>query len=235
MNSRIQGIEDADAILLVGVNPKTEAPVLNSRILKATRKGTKVYVVGAGVDLTYEYKHLGNSPDVLQQLNDGSHPASAEFKNFKLPMVIVGRDVFARSDANGIMDSVKKFAVSNNVVNTSTGWNGFNVLHRNQGEINALELGLDLKKKVDQPKVIFLLGCDNWITPSDIPKDAFVVYIGTHGDVGAQYADVLLPAAAYTEKSGTYVNTEGRVQLAEKIVNPPGHAREAWTIFRALS
>ena len=235
MNSRIQGIEDADAILLVGVNPKTEAPVLNSRILKATRKGAKVYVVGGGNDLTYEYKHLGASPEVLQQVSDGTHPVSAELKNAKLPMVIVGRDVLARTDASGILDTLKKLSINYNVVNTANGWNGFNVLHRNQGEINALELGLDLKKKVDQPKVIFLLGCDNWISPADVPKDAFVVYIGTHGDVGAQYADVVLPAAAYTEKSGTFVNTEGRVQLANKIVEPPGHAREAWTIFRALS
>lgn len=204
MNSRIQGIEDADAILLVGVNPKTEAPVLNSRILKATRKGAKVYVVGGGNDLTYEYKHLGASPEVLQQVSDGTHPVSAELKNAKLPMVIVGRDVLARTDASGILDTLKKLSINYNVVNTANGWNGFNVLHRNQGEVNALELGLDLKKKVDQPKVIFLLGCDNWISPADVPKDAFVVYIGTHGDVGAQYADVVLPAAAYTEKSGTF-------------------------------
>lgn len=208
MNSRIQGIEDTDAILLVGVNPKTEAPVLNSRILKATRKGTKVYVVGGASDLTYGYKHLGSSPEVLQQVSDGSHPVCAELKNAKTPMIIVGRDAFARPDAASILDSLKKMALTNNVVNTSNGWNGFNVLHRNQGEINALELGLDLKKKVDNPKVIFLLGCDNWISPSDIPKDAFVVYIGTHGDVGAQYADVVLPSAAYTEKSGTYGNCE---------------------------
>lgn len=207
LNSRIQGIEDADSILLVGVNPRTEAPVLNARILKATRKGTKVYVLGAGSDLTYEYKHLGSSPEVLQQITDGSHPVCTELKNSKMPMVIVGRDVFVREDASSIMDSLKKLSIGNNVVNTTNGWNGFNVLHRNQGEINALELGMDLKKKIDNPKVIFLLGCDNWISPADVPKDAFVIYLGTNGDVGAQYADIILPAAAYTEKSGTYGKT----------------------------
>jgi NADH dehydrogenase (ubiquinone) Fe-S protein 1 len=161
-------------------------------------------VVGGSADLTYEYKHLGNSPDVLQKINDGTHAVCAELKNAKLPMVIVGRDVFTRSDAPVIIDGLKKLSLSNNVVNTTNGWNGFNVLHRNQGEINALELGMNLRKKMKNPKVIFLLGCDNWINPSDVPTDAFVVYVGTHGDQGAQYADVILPAAAYTEKSGTF-------------------------------
>lgn len=204
-NSRIQGIEDADVILLVGVNPRVEAPVLNARILKATRKyGTKVYVVGGGSDLTYDFKHVGLSPNVLSQLSDGTHPLAAELKNAKMPMVIVGRDALTRSDSPAILEGLKKLAIGNGYVNNTTGWNGFNVLHRNTGEINALELGLDLRKKIDNPKILFLLGCDNWISPEDVPKDAFVVYIGTHGDYGAQYADVILPAAAYTEKSGIH-------------------------------
>lgn len=160
--------------------------------------------MGNGADLTYPYTHLGTTPEVLGQIFEGKHPAAQELTAAKFPMVILGRDLLVRGDAPAILEGLKKFAVGTNIVNTSNGWNGFNVLHRNQGEVNALELGLDLTRKAEDPKVIFLLGCDNWISPSDIPKDAFVVYIGTHGDIGAQYADVLLPTAAYTEKSGTY-------------------------------
>ena len=120
-------------------------------------------------------------------------------------------------------------------VNGKTGWNGYNILNRSQGQINALELGISFKPIQTKPKIIFLLGCDNNIELEDIPSDAFVIYIGCHGDQGAQYADVILPVGAYTEQTGTFgnytdmiVNAEGRVQLATKVVEPPGQARQPW-------
>lgn len=235
-NSQIEQIEDADAILLVGVNPRTEAPVLNSRILKAVNKNkTKVYVVGSAADLTYPYEHLGSNANVLEDIAAGTNPIAEKFKGAKLPMMIVGRDALTRPDSAAILQKAKTIANNLGFVNQEKGWNGFNVLHRSQGEINALELGIKFRPIEGKPKVLFLLGCDNYITPSDIPKDAFVVYIGSFGDQGVQYADVILPASAHTERSGTYVNTEGRVQKAEKVVEPPGHSRDAWEILRALS
>jgi NADH dehydrogenase (ubiquinone) Fe-S protein 1 len=177
-NSQIETIEDADLILLVGVNPRTETPVLNSRILKAiTKKKAKVLSVGTPADLTYAYSHLGNSANVLADLASGQHPAAEELKAAKLPMIIVGYDALTRSDSHAILNSARAIAETYKVINPSNGWNGFNILHRSQGEINALELGLDFKPIATKPKVIFLLGCDNNISPEDIPADAFVVYI----------------------------------------------------------
>lgn len=133
-------------------------------------------------------------------------------------MMILGHDAVSRSDAASIIGTARKVANLYGFIDSEKGWNGLNLLHRSQGEVNALELGINFKPIINKPKVIFLLGCDNRINPQDIPKDSFVVYIGSHGDQGAQYADVILPASAYTEHSGTYVNTEGRVQMALKVV-----------------
>ena len=119
--------------------------------------------------------------------------------------MIVGRDAIARKDGEDILKCTKQIANSQGFVNQESGWNGYSILNRSQGEINALELGIRFNSSnVTNPKIIFLLGCDNYITPSDIPKNSFVVYIGSHGDQGAQYADIILPAATFTEKSGTY-------------------------------
>lgn len=204
-NTQVESIEDADLVLLVGVNPRTEAPILNARILKTvTKKRAKVYNVGTPSDLTYEYTHLGNSASVLAEIANGTHPVCEELKTAKLPLLILGRDALTRSDSSSIISTAQQLATTFKFINPENGWNGYNVLHRSQGEVNALELGLDFKRPSNPPKVIFLLGCDNSITPEDIPKDSFVVYIGSHGDQGAQYADVILPAAAYTERSGTY-------------------------------
>jgi NADH dehydrogenase (ubiquinone) Fe-S protein 1 len=179
-NSQIESIEDADLILLVGVNPRTEAPVLNSRILKAVnKKKTKIFNIGTPADLTYAYTHLGNSANVLDEINSGSHSVCEELKAAKLPLIIIGHDTLTRVDTQAILDASKKLANTYKFINSENGWNGYNVLHRNQGQINALELGIDFRPINHSPKVIFLLGCDNGITPEDIPKDAFVVYIVT--------------------------------------------------------
>jgi len=160
------------------VNPRTESPVLNSRILKAVnKKKTKIYNIGTPADLTYAYNHIGSSAAVLNEIVAGTHSVCEELKTAKLPLMIVGHDVLTRVDSQGILGACKKIANNYKFINTENGWNGFNILHRNQGQINALELGLDFKPASSSPKVIFLLGCDNNITAEDIPKDSFVVYI----------------------------------------------------------
>jgi NADH-quinone oxidoreductase subunit G len=226
-NATIEGIEQADAIVIVGSNPRREAPVLNARIRKRwTRGGLTIGVVGANVDLTYPVKHLGAGPDSLGKLK--SMLAKAE-----RPMVIAGAGAFGRADGKPVLAAVA------DALPAKDGWNGFNVLHSDASMVGALDVGfvpgeggLDaaamLKGGVD---VLFNLGADE----IDIPAGPFVIYQGTHGDRGAQRADVILPGAAYTEKSATYVNTEGRQQMTARAVFPPGEAKEDWAIVRALS
>lgn len=237
MNSSIVGIEDSDLLLLVGTNPRFEAPVLNSRIIKATRRGSlKVALVGTPQDLNYEYLHLGNSTRVLQEIASGKHPFAERLSKAKLPMILIGANALERADGQAVYNTIKSFAKNTPVISAQNGWNGLNILHREGSRVGALDIGVSPRRSgnVQTSKVVILLGTDN-IKPSDIPKDAFVVYIGTHGDEGAYYADVILPGAAFTEKNGTFVNTEGRTQLTRLVVQPPGLARNDWEILRALS
>ncbi|WP_137044661.1 NADH-quinone oxidoreductase subunit NuoG [Pseudolabrys sp. FHR47] len=232
-NSTIAGIEQADAIMLIGTNPRKEAPVLNARIRKRWRQGNLlVGVVGEQADLTYTYNYLGAGPDSLAQFVDHA-PAKAQ-----KPMFIVGQGALNRDDGAAILAQLAKAAKSLGVI--KDGWNGFNILHSEASLVGALDIGfvpgeggLDTGAmlKANALDVMFLLGVDE----VDVPAGAFVVYIGTHGDRGAHRADVILPGAAYTEKSATYVNTEGRVQLTTRAAFPPGDAREDWAILRALS
>ncbi|RDV01273.1 NADH-quinone oxidoreductase subunit NuoG [Undibacter mobilis] len=232
-NSTIAGIEQADAIMLIGTNPRKEAPVLNARIRKRWRQGNLlVGLVGEQADLTYTYNYLGAGPDSLAQFVDHA-PAKAQ-----KPMFIVGQGALNRADGAAILAQLAKAAKSLGVI--KDGWNGFNILHTEASLVGALDIGfvpgeggLDTGAmlKANALDVLFLLGVDE----VDVPAGAFVVYVGTHGDRGAHRADVILPGAAYTEKSATYVNTEGRVQLATRAAFPPGDAREDWAILRALS
>ena len=243
-NSTIAGIEQADALLIVGANPRKEAPVLNARIRKRYLKGNfPICVVGDVGDLTYKYESLGVSADVLAKIADGSHPVAAALKNAKKPMIIVGMAALTRADGAAILAAAK--SVADNCGLIKDGWNGFNVLHTAASRVGGLDAGfvpgaggkdtrgiLDGASKGDID-VVYLLGADE-IDTAKLGK-AFVIYQGHHGDRGAHRADVILPGAAYTEKDGTYVNTEGRVQRALRAVFPPGDAREDWTILRALS
>jgi NADH-quinone oxidoreductase subunit G len=231
-NSTIEGIEQADAIVIIGSNPRKEAPVLNARILKrANRGGALIGLLGAKANLTYNYKYLGDNPEALLQFSE-----HAQFKTEK-PMLIIGEAAFSRNDGAQIMAVAAKAAQSLGVIRD--GWNGFNVLHASASMVGALDIGfvpgengLDTAAMVNGGvDVLFNLGADE----IDIPAGPFVVYQGTHGDKGAQRADVILPGAAYTEKSATYVNTEGRPQLANRAVFAPGEAKEDWAIARALS
>jgi NADH-quinone oxidoreductase subunit G len=232
-NSTIAGIDAADAILIIGSNPRLESPVLNARIRKRWLKGDcLIGFIGEKADLTYPYQYLGAGPETLARFAD--HPPAKKTH----PMFILGAGAFARPDGAAVLALAAKAAASLGVI--KEGWNGFNVLHGAASRVGGLDLGLvpgangmaaPAMVKSGALDVLFNLGADE----IEIEPGAFVVYIGTHGDRGAQRADVILPGAAYTEKTGTYVNMEGRPQFAERAVFPPGDAREDWAILRALS
>ncbi|MBY0620144.1 NADH-quinone oxidoreductase subunit NuoG [Sphingomonas ursincola] len=233
-NSTLNGIETADTILLVGTNPRWEAPLVNTRIRKAIKHGAKVFGIGAEIDLTYKVEWLGNDMGLLAKLPGAVADA---LKGAKRPAIILGGGALAVEGAHG---AALALADSFNLVrDTEDGpWNGFNVLHMAASRMGGLMLGwaqpggiADLVAA--KPKLLFALGADE----VDFAKfdGSFKVFVGHHGDKGAAAADVILPAAAYPEKNGTYVNVEGRVQMSDKAVFAPGDAREDWSILRALS
>jgi len=238
-NPTIAGIEQADALLIVGSNPRKEAAVLNARIRKRWRSGQlKIGVIGAKADLTYEYDHLGAGTDSLSVLAAGKHSFADVLKSAKNPIVLVGAGAAARHDGPAVLALAAKLALDFGAV--KDGWNGFGVLQDTASRVGALDIGFAggegglsaaQMTTFGTLDVLFLLGADE----IKVPDGTFVVYIGTHGDRGAHRADVILPGAAYTEKSGIYVNTEGRVQMANRASFPPGEAREDWAIIRALS
>jgi NADH-quinone oxidoreductase subunit G len=238
-NATIVGIEQADALLLIGTDPRTEAPVLNARIRKRWRFGNfPIGRVGPSVHATYDVQDLGAGPETLAEIAAGSHPFAEVLKNAKKPLIIIGQGALAREDGEAVLALAARTAEAVGAV--SPEWNGFSVLHAAASRVGALDLGfvpgengLDVAgmAKAGALDVAFLLGADE----VEVGPGAFVVYVGTHGDRGAHRADVILPGAAYTEKSGTYVNTEGRPQLASRAGFAPGEAREDWAILRALS
>jgi NADH-quinone oxidoreductase subunit G len=238
-NATIAGIEKSDALLLIGANPRMEAAVLNSRIRKRWRSGPyPVGLIGARADLHYPYEYLGQGPETLADLAAGKHAFADVLKGAQNPLIILGAGALARPDGAAIAALAAKAAQSLGAV--KDGWNGFSVLQTVASRAGALDLGfvpsnggMTAAKMADGRglDVVFLLGADE----VEIEPGAFVVYLGTHGDSGAHRADVILPGAAYPEKSGIYVNTEGRVQMAARASFPPGEAREDWAILRALS
>jgi NADH dehydrogenase (ubiquinone) Fe-S protein 1 len=236
-NSTIPGVEEADVILLVGTNPRHEAAVLNSRIRKSwLHTGLEVGFIGERADTTYGYDYLGGDVKSLEQFVLGKSEFSKKFKAAKKPLIIVGSAVAESPDGSAAYNMISKFAEANKDKLVTPEWNGFSILQRVASRPAAYDVGFVPSKKAStaKPKFVYLLNADE-ADPKSIPKDAFVVYQGHHGDIGAQLADVVLPAAAYTEKSVTWVNTEGRSQLGRAAVPPPGAAREDWKIIRALS
>ncbi|UEM23921.1 NADH-quinone oxidoreductase subunit NuoG [Skermanella mucosa] len=242
-NTTIAGIEKADAILLIGTYPRWEGPMVNARIRKRyLMGGLKVGVVGEQRDLTYPYAYLGAGPQTLQEIAEGRHEFCEVLKNAKRPMLILGTGALRRADGPAIQALARQVAETNNMI--QDGWNGFNVLHTAAARVGGLEMGFlpgrggkgtaDILEATaaGQIDVVYLLGADEIDTAK--LGDAFVIYQGHHGDRGAHRADVILPGAAYTEKNGLYVNTEGRVQMARMAVFPLGEAREDWKILRAL-
>jgi NADH-quinone oxidoreductase subunit G len=236
-NATIAGIEKADALLIIGANPRKEASVLNARIRKRWRMGRfPVALVGEKADLTYPHHYLGAGPESLAELAAGKGDYAEIFKKAERPLIILGEGALARTDGPRVASMAAAIARDYGAV--KDGWNGFCVLHHAASRVGALDIGFvpapGAHSAVDMAsssELLFLLGADE----IDVAPGAFVVYIGTHGDRGAHRADVILPGAAYPEKSGIYVNTEGRVQMAERAAFPPGDAREDWAILRALS
>jgi NADH-quinone oxidoreductase subunit G len=238
-NATVAGIEKADALLIVGSNPRREAAVLNARIRKRWRAGPfPIGVIGERADLTYPYQYLGAGPETLAELAAGRGDFAGLLKEAKNPLILLGTGAVARPDGAAVAALAARAAMALGAV--KEGWNGFSVLHHAAARVGGLDIGFvpgdggrSAAAMAGQGAldVLVLLGADE----IEVAPGAFTVYIGTHGDRGAHRADVILPGATYTEKSGLYVNTEGRVQLADRAGFPPGDAREDWAILRALS
>ncbi len=238
-NPTIEGIEKADALLIVGSNPRYEAAVLNARIRKRFRRGNfPIGLIGEAGEMRWDYEYLGAGPDTLTDLVENGNAFIDKLTAAKNPMIIVGPGAVARADGAAILALAARLAATVGAVTED--WNGFGVLHTAASRVGGLDLGFvpganglnasDMLKSMD---VLFLLGADEMAFGGKGAK--FTVYIGSHGDAGAHTADVILPAAAYTEKSGTWVNLEGRVQMGNRAGFAPGEAREDWAILRALS
>lgn len=243
-NSGIAGVEEADACLIIGSNPRWEAPLINARLRKRwLQGGFAAGVVGPRSNMTFDADYLGAGTETLKQIGDGSHAFASVLKNAERPMLILGMGALARADGAAVLAAAREIAESTGMV--SDDWNGFNILHTAAARVGGLDLGfvpgdggMSTEAILNSAangavEVVYLLGADE-IDTAKLDK-AFVIYQGHHGDAGAHAADVILPGAAYTEKSGTYVNTEGRVQQGRVAAFPPGDAREDWTIVRALS
>ncbi|XP_075159270.1 NADH-ubiquinone oxidoreductase 75 kDa subunit, mitochondrial-like [Haematobia irritans] len=235
-NTSIAALEEADAVLLIGTNPRYEAPLVNTRLRKAyVHNELEIASIGPKVDLSYKHDNLGDDAGLISRVCQGSHPFSKVLEGAKKPAIIVGADILERADGAGILATVSAYCKKL----SKPDWNALNVLQTNAAQTGALDVGYQPGYQAAlkaQPKVLFLLGADaGKITRDQLPKDCFVVYIGHHGDNGASIADAVLPGAAYTEKQSTYVNTEGRAQQTLSAVSPPGMAREDWKILRALS
>jgi len=243
-NTTIAGIEDADACLLIGTNPRWEAPIVNARLRKRyLRGGFSMAAIGPALDPTFPAEMLGEGGEALQALAQGKDDWANRLGDAKSAMLIVGQGALARPDGAQVLGAARALAESLGMVRDD--WSGFNVLHRAAARVGGLDLGFlpgpegrDVAGILagcasGDVDVLFLLGADE-LDLADTGS-AFVVYQGHHGDRGAARADVVLPGTAYTEKAGTYVNTEGRAQLGRRAVFPPGEAREDWAILRALS
>jgi NADH dehydrogenase (ubiquinone) Fe-S protein 1 len=234
LNSGIASLEDADAVLLLGTNPRVEAPLVNTRLRKGwLQNGLQIGYVGAPMDLTYSTEHIGDGAEALQMLADGRHPFCQVLAQAESPVIILGTGLLARPDAMQLMPTISQLVQLSGVHRPDEGWNGFNVLQTASSRVAGLDLGLTAPPCSSPPKVVYLLGADD--IEQDIPKDAFVVYQGHHGDRGATIADVILPTTAYTEKDSSYCNTEGRLQYTKTAVVAPGEARDDWKVLRALS
>jgi NADH-quinone oxidoreductase subunit G len=239
-NTTIQEVETADACLIIGSNLRLEAPLVNTRLRKAHAKGMQIGYLGPKVNLTYPYTYLGDRANILNQLWRGKHPFLKVLQEAKNPMIILGQGALQSEEGERIYHLARALAQRENVIRPD--WNGFNVLHTAAGRVGGMDVGFLPKdgalgtKQVlnnDDIKVVYLLNADEVDTKA-LGK-AFVIYQGHHGDAGASRADVILPGAAYTEKTATYTNMEGRAQQTKMVTEPLGDAKEDWKIIRKLS
>ena len=241
-NSSINGIEEADFILLVGTNPRKEATILNARIRKAYIKNKlKIYSIGDPGDLTYPYKNIGANTSIINEIVAGSHEIYGKIKKSKKPIIIIGESALEKNHGEYVFETLKSFLLNNNFIGKN--WNALNILNQHASRVGAIDLGVYSigdkdnytffdKLENDEFKFLYLLGADNINFEK---KDKFIVYQGSHGDKGAEIADIILPGSAYTEKNGLFVNLEGNLQKAYKASYPPGDAREDWLIFKDLA
>ena len=243
-NSSIQEIDNADAILLIGTNPRWEACVLNARIRKAyINNDCKIGLIGKKLDLTYKYVHLSDSIEHINDLLNNNSPFSEVLKNSKKSLIIIGNSAINYRDGKEVLNVCSEIAKKYNVANNN--FNGFNILQQDISKVGAIDIGFynqDFAQNFDQNiknhinkfnPVVFLLSTDE--INHSILEGAFIVYLGHHGDDLAQLADIVLPSPAYTEKSSTYMNMEGRVLQTTRCYHPLGVSKEEWKIFRALS
>jgi NADH-quinone oxidoreductase subunit G len=250
-NSTIANIEQADSCLLIGTNPKKEAPIINARLRKRYIEGGqgkfKVASIGFNGNLTYKYDYLGSEIKILEDILNGNSPYNQILAKSKKPMLIIGSSILDGEEGELILDYTKKIAEKYHIANNLSDptFNGFNVLHRSSGIINGLEVGFtpsngdninQILQKADdgQIKLLFLHSVDDDIDFKKLEK-CFVVYIGSHGDKATEIADVILPGATYTEKNAIYVNNEGRPQMTNKVVFAPGQAKEDLEIILDLA
>ena len=243
-NSTIAGIDEADALLIIGSNPRLEAPVMNARIRRRwLNSDIKIAHIGTQMDATYPSEWLGEEAELLTRLADGSHPFAKVLQQAERPMLILGGGALRRADGAALLGKARQIAEQTGMI--GKGWNGFNVLHTAASRVAGLDIGAvpgkgglsaaDMLAAAQDGslKLLWLLGADE-LDMNGLEK-CFTVYQGHHGDAGAHAADLVLPAAAWTEKNGLYVNFEGRVQEGRRAVFPPGEAREDWAIIRALA
>ena len=239
-NSSIAGIEDADLILLVGTNPRHEASILNARIRKTfVKKKIPIFSIGNPGDLTYEYEIIGDSTEDIKKIVNKEHEFSQKLSSAKKPIIIIGESALELKSGGYIFEELKKFLNKNNLINEN--WNALNILVQNASTVGLLDLKIlqdkeksssffgDLKDK--KFKLLYLLGSDNLEFQKN---EEFIVYQGSHGDRGAEIADLILPSATYTEQNGLYENLEGRIQECKKASYPIGEALEDWKIFNRI-
>ena len=241
-NSKINGIEESDFILLIGANPRLESTLLNARIRKSyKRNNLQIYSIGDPGDLTYPHLNLGNNTLIIKDIVSGKHKICDKIKKSKKPIIIIGQSALYGEKGQYIFESMKNFLLNNNFINEN--WNALNVLNQQASRVGALDLGIYSINKNDNFsffnklenndfKFVYLLGADNFNFEKN---DKFIVYQGSHGDKGAEIADIILPGAAYTEKNGMFINLEGKLQYAFKASYPPGDAREDWLVFKDIA
>tara|TARA_Y100000590_G_scaffold428139_1_gene539139 strand:- start:709 stop:2736 length:2028 start_codon:yes stop_codon:yes gene_type:complete len=240
-NSSINGIEESDLVILIGTNPRLESTILNARIRKAYLKNNiKIYSIGDPGEMTYPLNIIDGNSDIIKQIVEDKHELSNEIKNSKKPIIIIGQSVLKIQSGKYIFEEIKKFLYRNNKINDE--WNSLNILSNNSSTVGSYDLEIlssntgenkTLKKlKNNNFEILFLVGQDNL----NFKKNKeFIIYIGSHGDKGAELADIILPGAAYTEQEGHYTNLEGTIQKSYKASYPPGIAKEDWEIINDLS
>lgn len=249
-NTTIEGIEESDCILLIGTNPRHEAPLINARIRKRYLTGeVKIALIGQAYDLTYPYQYLNLTPDILHKIIEGKHTFCEILKNAKQPMIIIGQACTQRKDYDSILSAISKIFQNYPQfirIEEDQQWIGFNILHTAAARMGGLALnflpvqqGLSSRQIIEKCQTgdldcLISYGADE-LPYKTFSKKSFTIYIGHHGDNGAHHADVILPASCFTEKSGYYINTEGRIQFSFQAVNPPGEAKHDWKIFKEIS